>query len=67
MKTGNLKDLITKANILIEALPYIQEFSGKTFGQWGLSPLTLNGIFKSDWGEGFGGIWMGFNVPWGKF
>ncbi|MCR4436749.1 MAG: L,D-transpeptidase [Clostridiales bacterium] len=21
---------------------------------------------KSDWGEGFGGRWMGLNVPWGK-
>ena len=20
---------------------------------------------KSDWGEGFGGYWMGLNVPWG--
>ena len=26
-----MKKLIEKANILIEALPYIQEFSGKTF------------------------------------
>lgn len=24
-------------------------------------------IEKSDWGEGFGGRWMGFNVPWGKY
>jgi hypothetical protein len=22
---------------------------------------------KADWGEGFGGTWMGFNVPWGKY
>jgi len=32
------------------------------------SPLgtwTINS--KSDWGEGFGGTWMGFNVPWGKY
>ncbi len=24
-------------------------------------------INKGDWGEGFGGSWMGLNVPWGKF
>lgn len=24
-------------------------------------------VDKSDWGKGFGGSWMGLNVPWGKF
>lgn len=24
-------------------------------------------ISKGKWGEGFGGSWMGINVPWGKF
>ncbi|MGE5630082.1 MAG: L,D-transpeptidase family protein [Caulobacteraceae bacterium] len=24
-------------------------------------------ISKADWGEGFGGRWLGFNVPWGKY
>lgn len=24
-------------------------------------------ISKSDWGGSFGGSWMGFNVPWGKY
>lgn len=24
-------------------------------------------IHKSDWGEGFGGRWMGLNVPWGNY
>lgn len=24
-------------------------------------------INKGEWGEGFGGAWMGFNVPWGKY
>ena len=24
-------------------------------------------ISKESWGEGFGGIWMGLNVPWGSF
>lgn len=32
------------------------------------SPLgTWNIISKADWGEGFGGTWMGFDVPWGKY
>jgi hypothetical protein len=24
-------------------------------------------ISKGDWGEGFGGRWMGLNVPWGRY
>lgn len=32
------------------------------------SPLgTWRVVNKDTWGEGFGGHWMGFNVPWGKF
>jgi len=32
------------------------------------SPLgTWTIISKADWGEGFGGTWMGFNVPWGMY
>ncbi|TCT16277.1 putative peptidoglycan binding protein [Natranaerovirga pectinivora] len=32
------------------------------------SPIgTWSIISKADWGEGFGGTWMGFNVPWGKY
>ena len=32
------------------------------------SPIgTWKIIGKSDWGEGFGGSWMAFNVPWGKY
>lgn len=32
------------------------------------SPLgTFTIIHKDTWGEGFGGSWMGFNVPWGKY
>lgn len=32
------------------------------------SPLgTWTIVSKADWGEGFGGSWMGFNVPWGKY
>lgn len=32
------------------------------------TPLgTWRIISKAKWGEGFGGSWMGFNVPWGKY
>ncbi|MFD3156078.1 L,D-transpeptidase family protein [Haloimpatiens sp. FM7330] len=32
------------------------------------SPIgTWSIISKGTWGEGFGGRWMGFNVPWGKY
>lgn len=32
------------------------------------SPIgTWKIISKGKWGEGFGGRWMGLNVPWGKF
>jgi hypothetical protein len=32
------------------------------------SPLgTWKIMSKANWGEGFGGTWMGFNVPWGKY
>ncbi len=32
------------------------------------SPIgTWKIVHKANWGEGFGGSWMGFNVPWGQF
>lgn len=32
------------------------------------SPIGVWKIISKDtWGEGFGGRWMGFNVPWGKY
>lgn len=32
------------------------------------SPLgTWKIVNKDNWGDGFGGYWMGFNVPWGKY
>lgn len=32
------------------------------------SPLGVWSIVnKDDWGEGFGGNWMGLNVPWGRY
>lgn len=38
-------------------------------GKWSTpSPIgTWTIISKAKWGEGFGGSWMGLNVPWGKF
>lgn len=38
-------------------------------GKSGLpSPLgTWTIVEKGDWGEGFGGRWMGIDVPWGKY
>ncbi|PJI10389.1 hypothetical protein CUB90_17925 [Clostridium sp. CT7] len=32
------------------------------------SPIgTWTIVGKDTWGEGFGGRWMGFNVPWGRY
>lgn len=38
-------------------------------GKWSTpSPIgTWQIVQKAKWGEGFGGSWMGFNVPWGDF
>ena len=38
-------------------------------GKWSTpSPIgTWKVIQKATWGEGFGGHWLGLNVPWGKF
>ena len=38
-------------------------------GKWNTpSPIgTWKITHKATWGEGFGGHWMGLNVPWGKF
>ncbi len=38
-------------------------------GKYGMpSPLgSWKIVEKALWGEGFGGRWMGFNVPWGKY
>ena len=38
-------------------------------GKWSTpSPIgTWTIISKAKWGEGFGGSWMGLDVPWGKF
>jgi hypothetical protein len=46
----------------------IKEYTVST-GRWGMpSPLGCWRIIQKDnWGDGFGGYWMGFNVPWGKY
>ena len=38
-------------------------------GKWSTpSPIgTWKIVSKATWGEGFGGHWMGLNVPWGQF
>lgn len=38
-------------------------------GKWSTpSPIgTWTIVSKDTWGEGFGGRWMGLNVPWGDF
>ena len=38
-------------------------------GKWSTpSPIgTWTIISKAKWGEGFGGSWLGLNVPWGQF
>lgn len=38
-------------------------------GKWSTpSPIgTWRIVTKDTWGEGFGGRWMGLNVPWGQF
>ena len=38
-------------------------------GKWSTpSPIgTWTIVSKARWGEGFGGSWMGLNVPWGQF
>ena len=38
-------------------------------GKWSTpSPIgTWKIVSKAKWGEGFGGSWMGLNVPWGQF
>ena len=38
-------------------------------GKWSTpSPIgTWKIVSKDTWGEGFGGHWMGLNVPWGQF
>lgn len=58
----NLTMYVYKGNTLIKTYPV----SGG--GVSTPSPLgTWKIISKDTWGEGFGGAWLGFNVPWGKY
>ena len=47
----------------------VQKIYSCSGGKWNTpSPLgTWEITEKATWGEGFGGHWMGLNVPWGKF
>ena len=68
----------TKYKILVdveESKMYVMENGTciKTYTCAGGKPTTPSPIgtwtiiSKGKWGEGFGGSWLGFNVPWGKF
>jgi len=47
----------------------IEQIYSCSGGKWSTpSPIgTWKIIQKATWGEGFGGHWMGLNVPWGNF
>jgi hypothetical protein len=46
----------------------IKEYRIASGKSWLPSPLGAWTIVeKGDWGEGFGGRWMGLDVPWGKY
>ncbi len=61
-------DVDYKTLYLLENGKPIKEYAISS-GMSGLpSPLGCWKITdKGDWGEGFGGRWMGLNVPWGKY
>lgn len=57
-----------KTLYLLENGKPIKEYiiaSGKSGYPSPLGSWTI--VEKGDWGEGFGGSWMGLNVPWGKY
>lgn len=51
-----------KDNVCIKAYPIAsgKRESPSPVGQWKI-------VEKMDWGEGFGGCWLGLNVTWGKY
>lgn len=53
---------VYKGNTLIKTYPVS---GGKSSAPTPLGTWRI--ISKAKWGEGFGGSWMGFNVPWGKY
>ncbi len=57
-----------KTLYLLEDGKSIKEYiiaSGKSGYPTPLGSWTI--VEKGDWGEGFGGSWMGLDVPWGKY
>ncbi len=61
-------DVEDKTLYLLEGKKCVKEYtigSGKSGHPSPLGCWTI--IEKGDWGEGFGGRWLGFDVPWGKY
>ncbi len=63
-----LIDIEDKTLYLLKNGEYLKKYAISS-GKSGLpSPLGAWRIVeKSDWGEGFGGRWMGLDVPWGTY
>lgn len=59
---NHLKLHVFKDNTLFKSYP-ISGGKSRTPSPLGVWKI----ISKANWGEGFGGSWMGFNVPWGKY
>lgn len=63
-----LVDLLTDKMQVFKNDTLIKEYSVSGGKPSTPSPIgTWTIISKDTWGEGFGGRWMGFNVPWGKY
>ncbi|HAN09587.1 MAG TPA: hypothetical protein DCP90_03125, partial [Clostridiales bacterium] len=56
------KMYVFKNNELIKKYPLSggKDSTRSPYGSWIITD-------KDKWGEGFGGSWMGFNVPWGRY
>ncbi|MFL0250795.1 L,D-transpeptidase family protein [Clostridium neuense] len=67
-KTTILVDVSTNTLAIFQDDKMIKSYtiaSGKSTTPSPIGNWTI--INKDTWGEGFGGRWMGFNVPWGKY
>lgn len=63
-----LVDITQHKLFLFKGDEMVKEYKVSTGKYDSPSPVGIfKVISKSDWGEGFGGTWMGFNVPWGKY
>ena len=63
-----LVDVESSKLYLLDNGKLVKEYSCSG-GKWNTpSPIgTWKIIKKAKWGEGFGGSWLGLNVPWGNF